>query len=399
MGRSGIEGTLLSPGDNIEKNGNIQMRKGGFMLCYRIIAAVLMIAFAAIGHAADIDGSITYDGNERTYYLHIPPQYNEEDPLPLLIALHFYGGTGEAMAMTTNLNAKADQEGFIAVYPDALGSPPSWDMYGDVGFTSALIDSLLDEYGIDTLRIFAAGYSNGAFMAHVLAADLSKRIAAVSMVAGGLMITYWWEFSLDRPISTIHFHARDDAAVPYDGSQGTAPVEEMLQSWSTQNGCTEGPDSFWHTAAALRQTWSNPDGDVENVLWSTNEGGHYNWPTESGPHEISANDLMWEFFIAHPMPEDEPAVAESQEPTSGLKLHVPEIVTDKCRVSLSLDTPESVYIVLFDATGRKAGTYSRAVIQRFDFIDINTSDLESGVYYLKVSTPTLRETARVIVVD
>lgn len=291
------------------------------------------------------------------------------------------------MAMTTNLNAKADQEGFIAVYPDALGSPPSWDMYGDVGFISALIDSLLSEYALDTMRIYATGYSNGAFMAHVLAAELSKRIAAVSMVAGGLMITYWWEFSLDRPIPTIHFHARDDAVVPYYGGQGTAPVEEMLQSWVTQNGCTEGPDSFWHTDAALRQIWSNPSNEVENVLWSTDEGGHYNWPRLTSPHKISANDLMWDFFTGHPMPAQELWISET-----GLKecsaFDVQGIMSGTASVRFTLDQACRVTIVLYDVTGSKIAILSDGLFDagqhEFEF---DASGLPGGVYFCRMNPP------------
>jgi len=71
--------------------------------------------------------------------------------MPLLIALHGGGGTGEKMLKLTNyvFNKLADKEGFIVVYPDGIKN--HWNDYRndvlafdveiiyDVGFISTLI--------------------------------------------------------------------------------------------------------------------------------------------------------------------------------------------------------------------------------------------------------------------
>src|SRR5512136_1994996 len=58
----------------------------------------------------------------RSYTVHVPPAYDGVAPVPVVLMLHGGGGTGKAAAEETGWSAKADREGFIAVYPE--GTPP-----------------------------------------------------------------------------------------------------------------------------------------------------------------------------------------------------------------------------------------------------------------------------------
>ena len=65
----------------------------------------------------------------RSYWLHVPPDYSGSTPVPLVIILHgatvfnvknpFWFFTNSIMESYSGMSAKADQEGFIAVYPNA----------------------------------------------------------------------------------------------------------------------------------------------------------------------------------------------------------------------------------------------------------------------------------------
>ncbi len=258
------------------------------------LAGALMLSCSV--PTGDFSKKITYNNLERGYFLHVPTSYDGDKEAALVIVLHFYGGTGEAMSQVTGLNVKSDEAGFIAVYPDAYGE--SWQD-SDVGFVEALIDKIQEEYSIDKKRIFVTGYSNGAALAHLLACK-SNKIASAAPVAGGLMYMDFSSLTPDAPRSTIHFHARDDSVFPYNGDAYSAPVEVMMAAWAKANGCDLGPDSFYNGTGALRQTWSRSDGASEIVLWTTNEGDH-GWPETSSPHKLDANDLIWEFFENHPL--------------------------------------------------------------------------------------------------
>ncbi|HEU5370452.1 MAG TPA: PHB depolymerase family esterase, partial [Ktedonobacterales bacterium] len=166
-----------------------------------LLAGLLLLALAACQHAGqaqpapirhDFSGSLSSGGLTRTYQGHLPSSYDGVKALPLVLALHGHGGDGQGMLRLTHLNRIADQHGFIVVYPD--GYQKSWadgrgateaDQAGvdDVGFLSALIDALANQYKVDQKRVYVTGISNGGFMSERLACDLSNKVAAVAAVA------------------------------------------------------------------------------------------------------------------------------------------------------------------------------------------------------------------------
>jgi polyhydroxybutyrate depolymerase len=265
--------------------------------------------------------SFAFDGVWRTYRLHLPPQYDGETPLPLVINMHSFGTSAGIHIYMSQMDSKADEEGFIVAYPNGTGPLRSWNAdisvgslhqsrVDDVGFIDALIDTLIANYVIDTLRIYAAGFSNGGMMAYRLVCELSDRIAAIASVAGGLMFD---DCICERAVPIIHFHARDDPVVPYYNKPIRGfifpPIDSVMQGWAERNGCDAGPDSVYtEDKEALRQRWWNQEG-IQVVLWTTEKGEH-TWPSGKGvpfpgvstpSRAISANDLIWEFFENHPL--------------------------------------------------------------------------------------------------
>ncbi len=56
----------------------------------------------------------------------------------------------------------------------------------DVGFISALIDSMIKDYNINPKRVYVTGISNGAIMSYRLACELSHKITAIAPVDGNI---------------------------------------------------------------------------------------------------------------------------------------------------------------------------------------------------------------------
>lgn len=282
---------------------------------------LLLLLNFSIALPKDKRYSFEFDGVLRTYRLHLPPQYDGETLLPLVINMHSFGTSAGIHIYMSQMDSKADEEGFIVVYPNGTGPLRSWNAdisvgsvhhsrVDDVGFIDALIDTLIANYAIDTLRIYAAGFSNGGMMAYRLACELSDRIAAIASVAGGLMFD---DCLCERAVPLIHFHARNDPVVPYYKKplRGVIfpSIDSVMQNWAQRNGCNMGPDSFYTEKGALMQRWRQKEGDMEVILWTTEEGQH-TWPSGKGvpfptvstpSKAISANDLIWEFFSNHPL--------------------------------------------------------------------------------------------------
>lgn len=212
---------------------------------------VLLMGFGLTGFAplscstdkvpvGDFDRKVVYNEQTRKYLVHVPPSYTGEKPIALLFALHFFGGSREAMAEVTHFSATSEEQGFIVVYRQSYVL--SWQN-SDTGFIHVLADILEEEYLIDPDRIYVTGYSNGAYVAHLLAAT-SDRIASASMVAGGIMEGSFSGLTPVKPVSTIHFHARNDSVLPYYGDEYHEAVETMVYAWAEINGCDGGSGQF-----------------------------------------------------------------------------------------------------------------------------------------------------------
>jgi len=178
---------------------------------------------------------------------------------------------------------------------------------------------LLDDLGtvvkVDGKRVYACGMSNGAMMCYRLAPELSDRIVAFAPVAGTIAIE---ESKPKRPVPVIHFHGTKDTLVPFERPKGKTPsfmrfksVEDSIQTWVKLNGCDEKPrtetlSKDGDEMKVTRKTYSGGK-DGSEVVLVVIEGGGHTWPGQQPPvgfigksaKNISANDLMWEFFQKH----------------------------------------------------------------------------------------------------
>src|SRR5882672_10047955 len=159
------------------------------------VTLVIGASLACADRPRDVTGMIQVGSRDRTYRVHLP---HHSKHLPLVIALHGGSWQGAKMEVVSELDVTANRHDFIVVYPDSIGGDKPvdhrWadgrgttkadvDGVDDVAFVSALIDQLSAEYSIDLSRVYATGISNGGFMSHKLACELSDRIAAIAPVA------------------------------------------------------------------------------------------------------------------------------------------------------------------------------------------------------------------------
>ncbi|MEX1026974.1 MAG: PHB depolymerase family esterase [Candidatus Paceibacterota bacterium] len=165
---------------------------------------------------------------ERNYLVHVPAKYDHNKPMPVVLAFHGGGSNAEVMVQFSGMNTKADDAGFIAVYPNGTGrlarvltfnggnccGYAMRNKVDDVDFTRRLLDDLATVVNVDQKRVFATGMSNGGIITYRLASELSDRIAAVAPV-GGPMGTETCDPK--RPVPVIHFHGTDDEFAPFKG--------------------------------------------------------------------------------------------------------------------------------------------------------------------------------------
>jgi polyhydroxybutyrate depolymerase len=281
----------------------------------------------------DHNRTLQVDGGTRSYIVHVPPKLNSKQPTPVVLAFHGAATNGSIMALSTDLSAKADEAGFIVVYPNGTGKGDMllfWNAGGwhgtgadkmpdDVKFVRELLNELAKVVKADPKRIYATGMSNGGMMCYRLATELSDRIAAIAPVSGTMAENQCHPL---RPVPVMHFHGTQDKLVPFDGPDqreakvmAFKSVEETIRTWAKIDGCPPKPKitKLAHKGddgtTVERKTYGPGKGGGEVILFVINGGGH-TWPGRKWPvpwlgkttKDISANDLMWEFFKRHPMP-------------------------------------------------------------------------------------------------
>jgi polyhydroxybutyrate depolymerase len=139
--------------------------------------------------AGDHKLTLTVGGKERSYLVHAPPGYTGDEPVPLVVGLHFYPGTGAGLRDLIGMDAKADAEGFLVAYPDGISG--GWNALlccgaeDDIAFLRALTDRLIADWRVDPDRVYATGISNGADMSFRAAVEATGVFAAIGAVSGG----------------------------------------------------------------------------------------------------------------------------------------------------------------------------------------------------------------------
>lgn len=274
--------------------------------------------------------SLIHNKMQRLYIVYVPSQYSKDKPMP--VVLNFHGGMGNAAQQErdTLMNSKADKKGFIVVYPYGTGKFkkkmlrwnagqligwPVEHKIDDVGFVKALLNDLEKTFQIDPKRIYATGWSNGGMMSYRLVCELSNRIAAIAAVSSAIPPELPCKPS--RPVSVIQFHGTKDEFIPIKGGIGKrTPKGESFKSfdegtntWVKLNGCKGNPEVFLQKGRVTCKKYQSCN-DNSEVVQCTIEGGGHTWPGGRSvapwifgktTKDISANDLMWDFFQKHPM--------------------------------------------------------------------------------------------------
>jgi|TARA_B100001964_G_C14155868_1_gene564253 polyhydroxybutyrate depolymerase len=337
--------------------------------------------------------SIPYDGDYRTYLLHLPSGYTGISDLPLIVAMH--GGFGNAYNMETisELSIKADAEHFIVVYPEGVKggflNASSWNAgwccgfasssnVDDVGFIDSLLNTLIGDYSIDTNRIYATGMSNGGFMSYRLACELSDRIAAIAPVECSMTMT---SCTPNRVVPIIHFHSYLDTHIPYDGGIGSGPsnhynppIDSVLNVWASNNSCGILNDTIINNAQYTLTKWTDCDCETEIHCYITQDGGH-SWPGVGGSAYINATDLMWTFFQQYSLDCNPTFIANENRQESKIKIY-PNPTNNIIKIQPYINW-KNIKISVFSPQGQE-------ILRSIDQTEVDISNLSNGLLLMKI---------------
>ncbi len=317
-----------------------KMRKLFLLLGLALVSTFPPVRAATpLGHEAR---TITEGGIERLYLLHIPKQYDQTKPMPLVLMLHGFGDTAANAVRETGWSTKADREGFIVAYPQATRpderAAPNLRTNGtawndgsgrfhssernidDVAFIRSVIERTQKEFSIDAKRVYVTGFSNGGSMTFRVGNKLADLVTAIAPVASAS-----WADTLQpaRKLFMLYITGTKDPLNPLEGGvprlafkkqslEGTAKrsVETQIAQWVSALGLPSSPVIDVTVNGVRRQVYGAPKTSPQ-VEYITIEGLGHIWaggenllpefvvgkPTD----KLNATDTIWAFFSKQSM--------------------------------------------------------------------------------------------------
>ena len=352
--------------------------------------------------------SFEYDGEMRQYRLYIPAMYDGSQAVPLVFNLHGYGSNNVQQEAYGDFRPVADTANFIIVHPqgltDDLGTT-HWNCFetssvDDVGFLSALIDTIYNNYNINGNRIYSTGMSNGGFMSYKLACLLSGRIAAVASVTGSITPIEYDDCITNHPMPVMQIHGTEDPTVPYEGSFLFMPVEDVVDHWVTFNECnpdpieTDVPDTDpTDGCTATHYLYDN------GLLGSTVEfykidGGEHTWPGSEYVTGVTNNDFnasaeIWRFFSQFTLNELTSSVEETENVAELFSIYPNPSTTDQTQIRFFTDGQKM--ITIHNAMGQVI--YQNQTTNQL--MEINEIK-QAGMYFITVSVDGKTQTLKLI---
>jgi len=242
--------------------------------------------------------TLRHEEHLRDYLLYIPSTYNSTVATPVVFGFAGYDNDASTVVYDDGWQAVAEQNNFILLVLNGanddgadgwrsfnaggcnmphLGEGPTctkkcdWDKsycfdscnckrcvwctcLDDVGLVVNLLNKLKTQFCIDSKKVYATGFSNGAIMAYELAIKQSHLFAAVAPVEGSVMLGYYKTLHRKHtvPVSVLDVHGISDTTIPSNHSLSDdfwryETTHSNLEHFKKVNNCT-GDGDHWPTS-------------------------------------------------------------------------------------------------------------------------------------------------------
>jgi len=365
------------------------------MLMKKIILLLLSISiFNNCIAQQTITDTLYHNGFTRNFNVFLPVNYVEGESLPLVFNFHGLGSNMTQQQFYSEMDTVANEQNFIVCYPDGIDNAWNSGFGGsvdDVGFTDKMIGYIHEKYNIDLSRVYSCGMSNGGYMSYSLSCELSERFAAIASVTGSMAIGYMPTCNPERILPFMQIHGTNDNTVQYNGDGISASIDDVVSFWTEKWMCAPIDITFTDVAdidITDETTATNYkyfcDADLIGELYVV-EGGAHTWPGASFEIDVTNNDfeaseVIWEFF-------NQFSTENPPTPLVGLNDNVlankfvvqPNPFTNNVTVEghITINNLE-----VYNINGRLLKIIPSNELQT----TIDLSDLQPGLYYLKLTT-------------
>lgn len=233
--------------------------------------------------------TLAIDGDIREYFVHVPKNYSDSDPIPVVFMLHGSSGNGEKFYNISGWKELGEIETILTVFPSSWEYCVSTMVGGttrttkwnrleddasycsdenprdDIEFLRQIIEQLTLKFNVDEKRIYLVGFSNGGDMALNCAIEMSDVFAAIveSARATPLKVTYIPK----RPLPiTYQIGNADDSDLPplplnaLDSILNTSLFKETVKTHSNLFGFDSVYTISGDSNIAVSATYPGPAG-------------------------------------------------------------------------------------------------------------------------------------------
>ena len=207
--------------------------------------------------------TVDVDGTSREYILTLPENYDAQKPHRLVFGFHGRQYDAEWVAEGKEPLTgpyfglqELSEDSTVFVAPQALSTSWSNENGRDIGFVTAMLDTLEAQLCIDVSRVFAVGFSYGAIMTATIGCELYERFTAVAPMSASLPgsctndlppLAYWGSHGTeDQTIKLVQGEAVRDSYVARNHCEDT-PGAADANGCVTYPGCDEGAPTVWCT--------------------------------------------------------------------------------------------------------------------------------------------------------
>jgi polyhydroxybutyrate depolymerase len=217
------------------------------------------------------------------------PAANRSRRVPLVVALHFATGTGEAMEQATGLTAQAQRAGFDVAYPTATSSDGFWTP-ADLPRLRRTIAAIERTACIDRSRLYLVGWSNGGSAAVRAACELPGTIAAVVLFAAAVNAER--SCTPSHTPSLLEIHGTADPLWPY------ARARSFVAAWARNNDCDAATTTRIGTRGRLLRWTGCKDGAIFEHLRVAG-ARHVELFSDLRTAGIDPDETAWRFLSVH----------------------------------------------------------------------------------------------------
>ena len=244
--------------------------------------------------------TIQSSGQNRSYMIRIPKNYDNNHPYWLIFGFHWVGGTandvdsGGTSGYTWSyygLREQADNSTqYQAIFVAPQGISNGWGNSGnqDVVFTDDMIKKVEGDLCVDTKHVFSTGFSYGGGMTKALGCQRPNVFRAIAVYSGADFLSGGCDSTSTSPIAFFGSHSITDPTNAY--SSGIT----ILNRFAMNDGCTaqtppQPSSSLTHVCTKFQGCKSGYP-----VEWCAfNGGGHTPAPVDGDSNGSGGGDKTW----------------------------------------------------------------------------------------------------------